>query len=489
MNQTTTPKLRTVQSYLDEVPPGLDGAAKVPMTSMQRLIFILASTGKLFEGLVIFMTGMALPLIIEDLNLTAAQAGLVTASSLGGILLGALFLGTLSDRLGRKAMFVAEMVIFTAFLVGFTFSTNLAWLLVCSVGMGLALGCDYPTAHLMLSETSSSRGRSRSVLGAFAFQAVGAVTGALVAVIVLSVATPSISSWRIMFGIAIIPAAVVTIGRLFSAKSPHWLLTKGRVPEAEHALARILYRGSGPLPEVHLAPLPPEATERARYTDLFRPDKSLRATILASVPWFLQDLSTYGIGIFTPVIIAVALGSTDGLPLGDDDVVHEVVHQSLVGAQGALIVDAFLIVGILVAIRYVNRLGSIFMQIAGFIGCAIGLALAAISDFVTIPALQTILVFIGFILFQFMTNAGPNAQTYLIAGEVFPTTLRGSGAGFAAACGKAGAVLTAFLFPMLLDSYGHPPVLFALVICSLLGALVTSRFRIDSTGKSLETLH
>ena len=141
------------------------------------------------------------------------------------------------------------------------------------------------------------------------------------------------------------------------------------------------------------------------------------------------------------------------------------------------------------AIRYVNRLGSIFMQIAGFIGCAIGLALAAVSDFVTIPALQTILVFIGFILFQFMTNAGPNAQTYLIAGEVFPTALRGSGAGFAAACGKAGAVLTAFLFPMLLDSYGHTPVLFALVICSLLGALVTSRFRIDSTGKSLETLH
>ena len=58
-------------------------------------------------------------------------------------------------------------------------------------------------------------------------------------------------------------------------------------------------------------------------------------------------------------------------------------------------------------------------------------------------------------LFNFMTNLGPNAQTYLLAGEVFPTDIRGKGAGFAASFAKIGAVLTAFLFPVLLAETRH----------------------------------
>ena len=64
------------------------------------------------------------------------------------------------------------------------------------------------------------------------------------------------------------------------------------------------------------------------------------------------------------------------------------------------------------------------------------------------------LIFAGFMLFNFMTNLGPNAQTYLLAGEVFPTEIRGMGAGFAAAFAKIGAVATAFLFPILLADIG-----------------------------------
>ena len=91
-------------------------------------------------------------------------------------------------------------------------------------------------------------------------------------------------------------------------------------------------------------------------------------------------------------------------------------------------------------------------------------------------------------LFQFMTNAGPNSQTYLISGEVFPTALRGSGAGFAAACGKFGAVLSAFLFPLLLAQWGQTPILLVLIGTSILGALITLRFRIDTTGKNLDEI-
>lgn len=102
--------------------------------------------------------------------------------------------------------------------------------------------------------------------------------------------------------------------------------------------------------------------------------------------------------------------------------------------------------------------------------------------------LSIVLVFAGFMVFNFMTAMGPNAQTYLIAGEVFPTEVRGIGAGFAASFGKAGAVLTTFLFPILLISIGTDTLLAILVGTSLLGAAVTLVFRIETAGKNLDTI-
>lgn len=80
--------------------------------------------GNFFEGLVIFMTGIALPLIVRDFTLQAAQKGVVTAVALFGILIGATMLGGLSDIFGRKRMFIAEMVIFVVFLIGLTLSPS-----------------------------------------------------------------------------------------------------------------------------------------------------------------------------------------------------------------------------------------------------------------------------------------------------------------------------------------------------------------------------
>jgi hypothetical protein len=89
-------------------------------------------------------------------------------------------------------------------------------------------------------------------------------------------------------------------------------------------------------------------------------------------------------------------------------------------------------------------------------------------------------------LFQFMTNLGPNAQTYLLAGEDFPTAIRG--AGFAAAFAKIGAVATAFLFPILLDVIGTRFLLYGLIISSVLGAVVTWFFRIETAGVNLDQI-
>ena len=86
---------RTVQEYIDEVPAWPDGTSvkSTPMTGMQWRIWSLAAAGKFFEGYVVFMTGVALQLIVRDFHIAAFEKGIVSAASLAGILFGAVLLG------------------------------------------------------------------------------------------------------------------------------------------------------------------------------------------------------------------------------------------------------------------------------------------------------------------------------------------------------------------------------------------------------------
>jgi MFS family permease len=165
--------------------------------------------------------------------------------------------------------------------------------------------------------------------------------------------------------------------------------------------------------------------------------------------------------------------------------VTEIIHNDMLAAKGAAVIDLLLVVGMLFAIFLSDRVGRIRLQVFGFFGCAVGLMLAAMASGLH-GHLQTVLIFIAFMLFNFMTNLGPNAQTYIIAGEVFPTKIRARGAGFAASFAKIGAVSTAFLFPILLAEIGNEALLTVLVGTLLLGAFVTYAFKIATAGRNLE---
>jgi putative MFS transporter len=477
---------KTVQEYIDETPFWSDGTEtpSAPMTPMQWRIWGLATAGKFFEGLVVFMTGVALPLIVKEFGLTALQKGAVSAATLFGILVGATALGGLSDHFGRKRMFIAEMAIFLLCICLLVLSPGYFWLLVFLFGMGVALGCDYPTAHLVISESIPSKDRGKLVLSAFGFQAVGALAGTAVGYLILY-ENPHLGAWRCMYATAIIPAVLVLVGRFFIPDSGHWLVSRGRIREAEQEVGRLLKRTPLYPKEIILAN-PSEdnrvhgAIQKRHYGMLFS-RKFRRATILASVPWFLQDLGTYGIGIFTPTILASVIGAKAQYAHN----LADIIHNDIVAAKGAAFIDVLLIVGMIGAVLTADRIGRIRLQTAGFVGCAAGLFLASLSlnsDGTT----QMVFLFSGFMLFSLMTNLGPNAMTYLIAGEVFPTHIRGKGAGFAASFAKIGAVLTAFLFPVLLADIGTRALLVILVATSLLGAVVTWIFGIETKGINLE---
>jgi putative MFS transporter len=308
--------------------------------------------------------------------------------------------------------------------------------------MGLGLGCDYPTAHLMISESTPSQARGALVLSAFGFQAAGALVGTAVGYFILY-GNPELGSWHWMYATAIIPAVLVILGRFHITESAQWLSVRGRKRDAENEIVRLLAR-TPPYPNrVSLADSSgsafPKAHHSVGYGALFQAN-NLRATILAPVPWFLQDLGTYGIGMFTPIILAAAVGHK----YEHVQNVATLVANDLVAAKGAAFTDSLLLVGIVAAVLLADRVGRIPLQVIGFIGCAVGLFIAAQSVNYD-GSTKMLLIFAGFILFNFMTNLGPNAQAYLIAGEVFPTAVRGKGAGFAASFAKIGACATTSL--------------------------------------------
>ena len=191
---------RSVQDYIDERPVWADATPvhHGPITNMQWFIWWLAAAGKFFEGMVIFTTGVALPLMAKEFALGATEKGVVAAASLFGILIGAATLGGLADRYGRKQMFIVEMVLFGIFTVLLTLSPSYPFVVAALVGIGVALGCDYPTAHLIISESIPSRIRGRMVLGAFGFQAIGALVGTAVGFVILF-ENPNVAAWRWMY--------------------------------------------------------------------------------------------------------------------------------------------------------------------------------------------------------------------------------------------------------------------------------------------------
>src|ERR1700761_2153102 len=234
---------KSVQDYIDEAPAWPDGTPlkSTPMTRMQWRIWSLAAAGKFFEGFVVFMTGVALPLVVREFHIVPAEKGIISAASLAGFLVGALLLGGLSDYFGRKRMFIAEMIIFCAFLALLVLCSNFLSLAICLFGLGMALGCDYPTAHMIISENIPSTSRGKLVLGAFGFQALGALGGTGVGCFVFSL-RPELDAWRWMYATAIVPALAVTIGRFFVTESANWLVVRGAHDAAEIAVTKLLKR-------------------------------------------------------------------------------------------------------------------------------------------------------------------------------------------------------------------------------------------------------
>jgi MFS family permease len=451
---TVIAALKSFEQHLDDT----------PFTKTQRKVWILSAMGVLLDGFDFFIIGVALPLIAHDFHMNAATKGLVAVAAVAGAFFGALVFGQVADNIGRKGMFLVDIILFVVFSAASAVAWNPASLIAFRFILGIGIGADYPIGVSYIAECVPTRLRGRLLVGAFAFQALGSLLGVLVGLAILKL-DPTLNAWRVMLAFGVLPAVVVVLMRGGLPESVRWHLARGNYEKASRAASALLE-----FPVTLNEKNSPKVDHRLSFSSLFK-KRYLRRTIFASVPWFLQDISTYGIGIFTPTILAaMSLGGGSNF-----------IAKDMGATDGAAVIDLLLVVGFMLAIVLVRKVSRVALQIVGFLGMALGLLMAAASSLYPAHSGGQIgMIFGGFMVFNALMNMGPNSTTYLLSGETFPTSIRATGAGFAASMAKLGAVLGTFFFPILKAEIGIPKLLILLAAACALAAAVTYGFRVDT---------
>jgi MFS family permease len=442
-----------------------------PLNGFQRWLWVLSTGGTLLDGFAIFVLGVAMPLIIAVLHLTADVVGLIGASLVLGAVFGAGFGGLMADHLGRKPLMLADMIIICAGAATSALAEGPAMLFIGQFLVGVGIGIDFPVSSSYVSEVLPRRDRERLMVATIACQALGMLLAAAITLELLKT-VESMQNWRLFLASEGIIALLFFLLRLPAPDSPHWLMARGRFAEAAQAFIRIMPEQREAVLQVtsHVGNQNRASTiAHARMPGLrILFSRTYRArTVLVAIPWFLMDIATYGVGLFTPII----LGAIDV-----SDKTHGVIADDFADARGSSAIDLFLLFGFLLGIWAVPKFGRIRMQIIGFAGMICGMILLMIAVYLSNSSLHIPLVFIGFILFNMLMNAGPNSTTFTLAPILFPTQLRATASGFAAGAAKIGATLGVFVLPILKNKFGVPAVLGMMAAVSLLGLTVTLIF-------------
>jgi len=377
------------------------------------------TTGGYFcDGYILGSIGLVLPLIAGPMGLGSVWLGLLGASALVGIFLGALIFGPLTDRIGRQKILVFDLVVFVLASLAQLFADGPVLLLVLRLVLGLAMGADYAIGPALLCEFVPKRRRGNLLASLSAVWTIGFVASYAAGFAIQQLAGPE--AWRWMLASSAVPAAITLLLRLGTPESPRWLMSRGRVEEARRIVHT--YIGADYEPDEADA-----AVEPVRYRELFTRRYRSR-TIFAGTFWLCQVFPYFAIGTFLPAI-SHALGLGGGL-LGE-------VLYNLLLALGA--VAGLLVMDLLPRRRFV---------IVTFAVVCIALVVLGLA-----PSGPLALVLPTFLVLAFVISAAACLESVYPA-EVFPTEVRASGVGLAAAISRAGAALSTFVLPLVLDASG-----------------------------------
>lgn len=412
--------------------------------AFHRRLLVYANAGLFCDGYILSSIGLALVTLTPAFHLTSVVTGLVGAATLLGILAGALIFGALTDLVGRRIMMIADLAVFVAASLLQFFVTNAWELILLRFILGVAIGADYPIAGALIAEYMPARVRGAAVNSMQVAWFVGAGAAYVVGYALLR--TPE--SWRWILASSAIPALVGLLLRSSAPESVRWLLVRGRHAEAQAIVRAHFQDGALPAAPPHSA-LPWRAMFRRPFAG---------PLAFVSAMWLLQVVPLFAIYTFAPVVLSA-------------------LHIGSASAAGSLAITAAFLLGSLLALPLVETWGRRKLCIAGFAVALIAFVLVLLPN----PAV----VVFAFIAYAIAIGAAAGLEL-VYPSELFPTSVRASATGFAAAVSRVGAFLGTFALPVALTRAGVAPIMWACAVLSALGLVVALLWAPETRGRMLD---
>ena len=450
---------------------------RLPFTRKHGRLLGASGIGWALDAMDVGLISFVIAALAVHWDLAKSDGSLIASAGFAGMAIGASLGGLLADRIGRRSVFALTLLVYGLATGASALAMGVGTLIALRFVVGLGLGAELPVASTLMSEFAPARIRGRIIVWLEAFWAGGWI---LAAVIGTFVATSGPTGWRWALALGMVPAAYSIVIRLGMPESVRFLETKGRHEEAERIVRD--FEASAGLDAAAQGVLASDAgTEEGRVAGTA--DGRVAADAVGVVPeadqvasggiwsaalrartaglwvvWACINLAYYGAFIWIPTLL-VDRGFT--------------LTQSF---TFTLIITLAQIPGYAAAAWLIEVLGrrwTLTLFLAGSAVSAVGYGMA--------DSEATILV-AGCLLSFF--NLGAWGALYAIGPELYPTAVRGTGTGAAAAFGRLASIAAPFLVPVLVVSGGQwlAFVVFALAFAVAAAAAFTLP---EQRGKAL----
>jgi len=458
-----------------DIPARLD---RLPWSRWHLRIIIALGTSWILDGLEVTLVGSLSGVLQSKDSLGLSDKAVTGAASayLIGAVIGALLFGHLTDRHGRRKLFLVTVSTYSVATLCTGLSVNFAMFGICRFFTGLGIGGEYAAINSAVDELIPSKIRGTVDLIVNATFWAGATAGSLAALLLLGSHIPTAFGWRVAFGIGGLLGIGVFLLRLAVPESPRWLMLRGREIDARRVMEDIegkVARGGGAISRERAQLLAIKPRDHTPWKEIFRNmlgvnrERAILGLILMVSQAFFFNAVFFTFGLVAKTFFAA---HNTKLPL----VLLPFAVSSFFGPVmlGALF----------------DRIGRKPM-IAATYGVSGGLLLVSAILFAS-GTLQLEGLKVCFALIFFVASSAASAA-YLTVSEIFPLEIRAFAIAIFYALGTMlGGVGAPILFGMLID-HGKSAVALGYGLGGLLmigGALGEICFGVEAAGRSLESI-
>ncbi|MCE5285790.1 MAG: MFS transporter [Pelosinus sp.] len=430
---------------------------RIPVSSFHYRLLIITGLGWMFDAMDTGIIAFVLPALAKTWQLSQVQMGYIGSMGLIGMALGAVLAGSVADKIGRKKMFAATLVVYSIA----TGLCGIAWsyesLLVFRFLVGFGLGGQLPVAVTLVTEYSPPGQRGRFIVLLESFWGLGWLAAALIAYLLI----PRFG-WQIGFFIGAVPALYVFYIWRTIPESVRYLISKGQL-QAAHDIVCQIEKNAGLEPAAEMIVPASDKTKRTGFSDIWTP-KFFKRTLMLWLIWFGIVYSYYGIFTWLP-----------SLMIGQG-------YTILKSFEFVLIMTIAQLPGYFAAAYLVDRIGR-KATLAGF------LAACAVCAYFFGMAGSPATVLIWGCLMSFF-NLGAWGVIYTYTPELYPTKIRALGSGWAAAIGRIGGILAPTVVGQMITAEGGFTRVFGMFTAVLLAVSVIIWVMGEETkGKSLDEIN